>query len=70
MISVSRPAPALVGLLFLVLAGITPVIAADLPVGFIETVAYPDVVDALDFDWDPDGGVWVASKGGRVYLVR
>ena len=66
--SASCPAPALVGLLFLVAVGITPVIAADLPVGFIETVAYSDIVDALDFDWDPDGGVWIASKGGRVWV--
>ena len=65
-----RLAPALVGFLFLGLAGVTPLIAADLPVGFIETVAFPNVIDALDFDWDPDGGMWIASKGGRVWVVR
>ena len=62
--------PTLVGPLFLGLSGGAPLIAADLPVGFVETVAFSNFVDVLDFDWDPDGGMWIASKGGRVWVVR
>ena len=52
------------------LAGSAPITAIELPVGFVDNVAVADVLQAIDFDWDPDGGMWIAGKQGQIWVVR
>jgi glucose/arabinose dehydrogenase len=45
-------------------------VAAALPPGFQQTVVFSGAPEIIDFDWEPGGGLWIATKDGRVWLRR
>jgi glucose/arabinose dehydrogenase len=41
--------------------------ASALPPGFQDTVVFTNHGQPIDFDWDPNGGLWVGMKAGQVW---